>query len=115
MAAAETLDAASLRELGRMLRAHETTPTELTRRALDRLDGAGRRLNAVVTLLADRALDEARRAEDELAAGIDRGPLHGIPYAVKDLVAVAGAPTTWGAAPLREQRLPGDATVVTRL
>ena len=115
MAEAQTLDVASLRDLARMLRARETTPTDLTRRALERLETAGRRLNAVVTLLADRALAEARQAEDELAAGVDRGPLHGIPYAVKDLVAVAGAPTTWGAAPLREQRLPDDAAVVTRL
>jgi aspartyl-tRNA(Asn)/glutamyl-tRNA(Gln) amidotransferase subunit A len=109
------LDAASLRELGRLLRARETTPLALTRHALDRLDTAARRLNAVVTLLPERALAAAQRAEDELAAGVDRGPLHGIPYGVKDLVAVAGAPTTWGAAPLREQTLPEDATIVTRL
>jgi aspartyl-tRNA(Asn)/glutamyl-tRNA(Gln) amidotransferase subunit A len=115
MADPRALDAASLRELGRLLRARETTPLALTRHALDRLDTAARRLNAVVTLLPERALAAAQRAEDELAAGVDRGPLHGIPYGVKDLVAVAGAPTTWGAAPLREQTLPEDATVVTRL
>jgi aspartyl-tRNA(Asn)/glutamyl-tRNA(Gln) amidotransferase subunit A len=115
MADPRALDAASLRELGRLLRARETTPLALTRHALDRLDTAARRLNAVVTLLPERALAAAQRAEDELAAGVDRGPLHGIPYGVKDLVAVAGAPTTWGAAPLREQTLPEDATIVTRL
>jgi aspartyl-tRNA(Asn)/glutamyl-tRNA(Gln) amidotransferase subunit A len=115
MADPRALDAASLRELGRLLRARETTPLALTRHALDRLDTAARRLNAVVTLLPERALAAAQRAEEELAAGVDRGPLHGIPYGVKDLVAVAGAPTTWGAAPLREQTLPEDATIVTRL
>jgi aspartyl-tRNA(Asn)/glutamyl-tRNA(Gln) amidotransferase subunit A len=115
MAADEALDRASVRELGRMLRAGETTSVELTRHALDRLDTIGRRLNAVVTLLPERALAAAQRADAELRAGVDRGPLHGIPYGVKDLIAVAGAPTTWGAAPLREQRLPYDATVVTHL
>src|SRR5579883_268515 len=115
MAADEMLDRASVRELGRLLRAGETTSVALTRRALDRLDTIGRRLNAVVTLLPERALAAAQRADEELRAGVDRGPLHGIPYGVKDLVAVAGAPTTWGAAPLREQRLPYDATVVTHL
>src|SRR5579875_199318 len=115
MAADETLDRASVRELGRLLRAGETTSVALTRRALDRLGTIGRRLNAVVTLLPERALAAAQRADEELRAGVDRGPLHGIPYGVKDLIAVAGAPTTWGAGPLREQRLAEDATVVKRL
>src|SRR5579875_2852929 len=115
MAADEMLDRASVRELGRLLRAGETTSVALTRRALDRLDTIGRRLNAVVTLLPERALAAAQRADEELRAGVDRGPLHGIPYGVKDLIAVAGAPTTWGAGPLREQRLAEDATVVKRL
>lgn len=115
MIAPATFAVASLSDLGRMLRAGETTPVELAQAALDRLDGVGRRLNAVVALLPARALREARAAQEELAAGHDRGPLHGIPYAVKDLIAVADAPTTWGAVPLRDQRLPFDATVVARL
>jgi aspartyl-tRNA(Asn)/glutamyl-tRNA(Gln) amidotransferase subunit A len=107
---------ASVRELGRLLRARETTPTALAELALDRLDGVGRRLNAVVTLTRERALAEAREAERELAAGHDRGPLHGIPYGAKDLLATAPPyPTSWGAAPLREQQFDRDAAVVERL
>ena len=110
-----TLAQASIRELGQMIRAGEVTPTELTEHALTQLDTVGRRLNAVVNLTRDRALADARRAEEELAAGRDRGPLHGIPYGAKDLLATAGIPTTWGAAPFREQMFDHDATVVRRL
>ena len=106
------LAGASLRDLGRMVREGEVTPTELAERSLAHLDGVGRRLNAVVTLTRERALREARRAESELAAGHDRGPLHGIPYGAKDLLATAGAPTTWGAVPYREQSFAEDATVI---
>src|ERR1700709_1710692 len=92
----------SIPACGRMLRAGETTPTELAEYFLDRLDTVGRRFNAVVTLTRERAMDEARTAERELASGHDRGPLHGIPWGAKDLLATAGGiPTTWGAAPLR--------------
>ncbi|CAA9577336.1 MAG: Glutamyl-tRNA(Gln) amidotransferase subunit A-like protein [uncultured Thermomicrobiales bacterium] len=107
---------ASIRELGRMLRAGETTPTGLAEFFLDRLDTVGRGLNAVVTLTRERALDEARVAERELAAGHDRGPLHGIPYGAKDLCATAPPyPTSWGAAPLRDQQFAHDATAIARL
>lgn len=107
---------ATIRELGRMLRAGETTPTALAEYFLDRLETVGKRLNAVVTVTRERAMDEARMAERELAAGHDRGPLHGIPYGAKDLLATAGGiPTTWGAAPLREQQFDRDAAVIERL
>ena len=106
---------ASLRDLGRLLRTGETTPSALARYYLDRLDTVGRRFNAVITLTPERALREARLAEDELAAGHDRGPLHGIPYGLKDLVATAKIPTTWGAVPFRDQVFAADATIVTRL
>jgi Asp-tRNA(Asn)/Glu-tRNA(Gln) amidotransferase A subunit family amidase len=104
-----------LAELGRMIRAGETTPTDLARRALDRLDRAGRELNALAALTPERAMAEAAAAEADFAAGLDRGPLQGVPYGAKDLLAVAGYPTTWGAAPLREQRFQRDAAVVARL
>ncbi len=107
---------ATIRELGRMLRAGETTPTALTLFFLERLDTVGRRLNAVVTPTRERALDEARVAERELATGHDRGPLHGIPYGAKDLCATAPPyPTSWGAAPLRDQQFAHDATAIERL
>ena len=105
----------TVRELGQLLRSGETTPTVLAERSLERLETVGRRLNAVVTITRERALREARRAEEELKAGLDRGPLHGIPYGAKDLLATAGTPTTWGAAPLRGQTFAEDAAVVQRL
>lgn len=106
---------ASIRELGRMLRAGETTPTALAEYFIERLETVGRGLNAVVTITRERALREARLAEAELADGYDRGPLHGIPYGAKDLLAAVGYPTTWGAAPLRYQTFTEDATAIRRL
>ena len=102
-------------ELGRLLRAGETTPTELTRMYLERLDTVGRRYNAIVTLTEERALREAQQAEAELAAGYDRGPLHGIPYGAKDLLNAQGYPTTWGSVPYKDQVFDGDAHVVEKL
>jgi len=88
---------------------------ELAELYLDRLERIGPRYNAVVTVMRDHALRQARRADAEIAAGRWRGPLHGIPYGAKDLLATAGAPTTWGAAPYREQRFDFDATVIRKL
>lgn len=105
----------SVRTLGRRLRAKEFTSVELTEFFLERLERLGPRYNAVTTVLRKRALEEAAQADRELAAGRDRGPLHGIPYGAKDLLAVRGAPTTWGAAPYREQTFDVDATVVVKL
>jgi len=104
---------ASIRELGALLRSGVVSPTELTELCLRRLDGVGRELNAVVTLTEDIARREAALAEAELRGGLDRGPLHGIPYGLKDIVAAAGAPTTWGAFP--EQRFDTEATVTRKL
>lgn len=105
----------TIRQLGDLLRTGKTSPTELTRLSLERLNSVGRTLNAVVTLTPDRAEREAMLAESELRAGVDRGPLHGIPYGAKDILATAGIPTTWGAAPLQEQVFPYDAEVIRRL
>lgn len=106
---------ATVAEQGAMLRRRETTSVELTTAALARLAGRGRDLNAVVSLTPELALRQAERADEELAAGLDRGPLHGIPYGAKDLLAVRGYPTTWGAAPFREQTFPSDAAIITKL
>jgi len=84
----------SIRDLGHLLRAGQTSPTELTRLYLERLSSIGQSLNAVVTITDERALHEAALAESELRSGLDRGPLHGIPYGAKDLLATAGIPTT---------------------
>jgi aspartyl-tRNA(Asn)/glutamyl-tRNA(Gln) amidotransferase subunit A len=105
-----------VRELAEAVRTRQVSPVELAEAFLDRLQRLGPRYNAIVTVTRQRALAEARRAENEIAAGGWRGPLHGIPYGVKDLLATTGGiPTTWGAAPLRAQRFDFDATVVRRL
>ncbi len=106
----------TVRELAEAVRSRRVSPVELTEAFLDRLETLGSRYNAVVTVTRQRALVEARRAEGEIAAGGWRGPLHGIPYGAKDLLATAGGiPTTWGAAPLRTQTFDSDATVIGRL
>lgn len=82
---------------------------------LDRLRRHDERLNCVITLTEELALEQARRADREIREGRWRGPLHGIPWGAKDLLAVRGYPTTWGAEPFREQELDVDATVARRL
>jgi Asp-tRNA(Asn)/Glu-tRNA(Gln) amidotransferase A subunit family amidase len=104
-----------VRELSARIRTKKLSPVDLTKACLDRLDTVGRKLNAVVTLMRDAAMVEARQAERDIAAGQSKGPLHGIPYGVKDLLATKGVPTTWGAAPYRDQVFDYDATVVQRL
>src|SRR5947208_5430252 len=105
----------SIPELGRLLRTKRTSATELAAYFLDRLERIGPRYNAVVTVTRERALAEAAQADREIHQGIGRGPLHGVPYGVKDLIATKDYPTTWGAEPYRQQKLDSDATVVERL
>jgi Asp-tRNA(Asn)/Glu-tRNA(Gln) amidotransferase A subunit family amidase len=102
-------------DLAVLLHTRQVTSVELTRMFLDRLRRFDPQLHAVVTLTDSLALEQARRADREIAAGHYRGPLHGVPYGVKDLYAVPGYPTTWGAAPFRDQRIDGTATAVRRL
>jgi aspartyl-tRNA(Asn)/glutamyl-tRNA(Gln) amidotransferase subunit A len=105
-----------VRQLAEWVRTSRVSPVALAEVFLDRLEILGPRYNAVVTLTRDRALDEARGAEREIAAGRYRGPLHGIPYGAKDLLATAGGiPTSWGAEPFRAQTFDADATVVRKL
>jgi len=105
----------SIGELGAKIRSGETSPTALARAAMDALDSDGRKLNAVAAIMEDRAMRQAERAEAELEVGHDRGPLHGIPWGAKDLLAAVGAPTTWGATPFKEQVFDFDATAVKKL
>jgi aspartyl-tRNA(Asn)/glutamyl-tRNA(Gln) amidotransferase subunit A len=104
-----------LRQLGERIRTGRLRPTDLAAGCLERLERLGPRYNAVATLMRDSAMAEARAAEREIAAGRWRGPLHGVPYGVKDLLATRGAPTGWGAEPYRAQTFDYDATVVRRL
>src|SRR6516162_2135010 len=106
---------ASLRELGDLIRTRRISPVALTEAYLDRLDKLGPKLGAVVTVTRDLALREAEAADREIRAGHYRGPLHGIPYGVKDLIATKGIPTTWGAEPYKDQVFGYDATIVQRL
>ena len=106
---------APLRDLGERLRTRKLSPVTLTEAYLDRLQTYGPRLNAVVTVMRESALKEARAADQEIRDGKHRGPLHGIPYGAKDLLAARGAPTTWGAAPFRQQSFDYDATVIRKL
>ena len=106
---------APLLVLGALLRAGKVSSLELTRLALRRLAAFDPVLSCVVTVTEELALRQARAADRELAAGRPRGPLHGIPWAAKDLLAVPGYPTTWGAGPFRQQTRPETATVAARL
>ena len=83
-------------EVAGLLEKREISPVELTRRLLERIDRVDTRLHSYRTVLADRALEQARRAEEEIARGEYRGILHGVPIAVKDLVYTAGIPTCCG-------------------
>jgi len=105
----------SIAELGALLRARKLSPVELTRGYLERLEQIGPRLGAVAEVMRETALRDARQAERELRAGRDRGPLHGIPYGAKDLLATREAKTTWGAAPYKDQKFAYDATVINKL
>ncbi len=105
----------SVADLSVLLREQKITSLELTEIYLNRLKRYGAQLECVISITEETALAQAQRADEEIAAGNYRGPLHGIPYGVKDLLAVAGTKTTWGAMPYKDQRLETTATVVKKL
>lgn len=111
----EELAFMTARELGELIRTRQVTSLELTELYLSRLKMYGEKLLCVVTLTEDLARAQARRADAELAQGKSRGPLHGVPCGVKDLLATKGIPTTWGAAPYKDQVFDYDATVIRKL
>lgn len=111
----EDLAFMTVAELASLLRSRQVTSAELTELYLVRLKRYDPVLQAVVTLTEERAREQAARADRELDAGQWRGPLHGIPYGAKDLLAVRGYPTTWGAVPYRDQVIDEDAAVIERL
>ncbi len=102
-------------QLGTLIRTRQVSCEELTRLCLDRLHKYDPELMCVVSFTEQRALDEARKLDAMLARGEYLGPLHGIPYGAKDLLAVKGYPTTWGAAPYRHQTIDQDAAVIRKL
>ena len=111
----EGLAFCSIGELASLLYERKITSVELTQMYLDRLKRYDSKLHFVITLTEERAMAQAKDADAEIAAGKYRGPLHGIPWGAKDLLAVKGYPTTWGAGGFEHQSFEEDATVVQRL
>jgi Asp-tRNA(Asn)/Glu-tRNA(Gln) amidotransferase A subunit family amidase len=105
----------SVRQLAELVRRKKISSLDLTQMYLARLRRYDPTLHFVVTLTEDRALAQAKEADRDIAAGKYRGPLHGIPWGAKDLIAVKGYPTTWGAGGFEKQSFEEDATVVKRL
>lgn len=103
------------RALAEQIRSRKMSPVELTQSYLERSKRLGPKFNAYVTITEELALEQARAAEKEIGAGKYRGSLHGIPYAAKDLLAVKGYKTTWGARPYADQSFDYNATIIERL
>jgi Asp-tRNA(Asn)/Glu-tRNA(Gln) amidotransferase A subunit family amidase len=106
---------APVHRLSRWIETKKLTSERLTTIYLDRIQRFDARLRSVITLTRDQALAQAKQADSEIAAGKYRGPLHGIPYGVKDLLDTAGIPTTYGAEPFRNRIPSADSVVVARL
>ena len=111
----EDLAFAPLTELARLIRSRQVSSTELTKLYLDRLRRFDPALKCVITLTEELAMEQSKKADAEIAAGRYRGVLHGIPWGAKDLLAVPGYPTTWGAEPYTSQIRTEKATVVAKL
>ena len=111
----EDIAFAPVARLSRWIEARKLSSTRLTQIYLDRIARLNPKVNAVITLTKDHALARAAQADREIAAGKYRGPLHGIPYGVKDLLDTAGIATTWGAEPFKNRVPAEDSAVVKRL
>lgn len=105
----------SIGELAHLIKTKKVTSTQLTKMYIDRLKKYGDDLHCVVTLTEERAIIQARKADEEIAKGKYRGMLHGIPFGVKDLFATKQHKTTWGATPYKDQVIDEDATIISRL
>jgi Asp-tRNA(Asn)/Glu-tRNA(Gln) amidotransferase A subunit family amidase len=105
----------SIPQLASLVKSRRISAEDLTLFFLDRLEKYGDTLQAVVTITRETALAQARHADREIAMGRYRGPLHGIPYGAKDLLAVEGFKTTWGAMPFKDQYKDQTATVIRKL
>lgn len=105
----------SIGELAELIRTRQVSATELTVLCLERLRRFDPQLHCVITLTEETALQQAAKADAEIKAGKYRGPLHGIPFGAKDLLAVKGYKTTWGTPPYQDQLINEDATVIKKL
>jgi Asp-tRNA(Asn)/Glu-tRNA(Gln) amidotransferase A subunit family amidase len=111
----EDLAFATISDIAGLLKQRKITSLALTQMYIERLKRYDPKLHFVITLTEERAIAQAKKADEEIAAGKYRGPLHGIPWGAKDLLAVKGYPTTWGAGGFEHQTFDEDATVVQRL
>ncbi|MAF37806.1 MAG: Asp-tRNA(Asn)/Glu-tRNA(Gln) amidotransferase GatCAB subunit A [Chloroflexi bacterium] len=102
-------------QLSKLIETKEVSPVEATQAYLDRIQEVDPKLNSYITITGEQALEAARQAEQEIAEGVHRGPLHGVPMAVKDQFNTAGVPTTGGSSILRDNVPAEDATVITKL
>lgn len=114
-ASADDIAFATVTQLSRWIESRKLSSERLTTIYLDRIQRLDPKLRCVITVTREHALAQARQADKEIAAGKYRGPLHGIPYGVKDLLDTAGIATTWGAEPFRNRVPAADSTVVARL
>lgn len=105
----------SIPELASLIRSKKISAESLTKIYLNRIKAYDGQLQSVITVTEELALKQARKADKEIASGLYKGILHGIPYGVKDLMAVEGYPTTWGAAPYKDQVIGYTSSVVKRL
>lgn len=104
-----------IQDLAGLIKSGKITSVELTKIYLDRIKKHDPKLLAFVTVTEELALQQAQKADKEISEGIYKGPLHGIPYGLKDLASVPGYPTTWGSAPYKDQIIDETATVVRKL
>ncbi|MBC7588311.1 MAG: amidase, partial [Chitinophagaceae bacterium] len=105
----------SIQQLASLIKNKKITSVALTQFFINRIKKYGDTLQCVISITEDIALEQAKQADKEIAAGKYRGPLHGIPYGLKDLFAVKGTKTTWGAEPYKNQTIDEDAFVYTKL
>lgn len=111
----ESLAFYSVGQLAELVKSRRVSSQQLTAMYLARLKRYGPKLECVITLTEELALKQAKKADAEIAAGKYRGPLHGIPYGIKDLLSTKGYKTTWGSVPFKDQMIDEDATVVKKL
>src|SRR3990167_6369448 len=105
----------SIGEASRLIKKKEISPKELTESVLDRISKLDGKLNSYITVMAEKACDAAKRAEEEISSGAYRGPLHGIPLGLKDIFVMKGVPSTCGSKMLENFFPPYDATVTKKI
>ena len=112
---ADPLHYKSIAEISGLIRRGEAKSSDITEAMLSRIARLDGQFHGYAHVLAERAMAQARQYDAEIARGVWRGPLHGVPWGAKDLLSTRGIRTTWGATPFQDQMIDADATVVRRL